>query len=339
MNVVHSSVTADFRVQWMSVMTIHEVWYGDSVAGKVVRIALLPLSWLYALGWHVYLFSYKLGFKKPYKASCKVFCIGNFSSGGTGKTPTVVFVAKCLRELGVPFAIGCSGYGAPHSVGASIAPEGALNATEWGDEPSEIRELLPEVPLIVGRARVVAAKLCEENFPGSVLLMDDGFQHMPLAKDISLILDPETSNSFTFPAGPYREPRRTGKKRADLVVPGSQFLHHFSGLSFNSVDGSSIAAPTNARIITGIGRPDKFKAALEAAGVAISEFIAFPDHDKLAVDLAEKGGELPWVVTRKDWVKLSLHCDPSKVKIIIADRTATIEPVDEFKKWLKIKLG
>jgi tetraacyldisaccharide 4'-kinase len=320
-------------------MTIHEVWYSESARNRTVRILLLPLSWLYSLGWQIYLLWYELGFKKPYKASCKVFCIGNFSAGGTGKTPTVVFVANCLHELGIPFVVGCSGYGAPHSAGASIAPDGLLIASEWGDEPAEIRKLLPEVPIIVGRARVIAAKLCEQHFSGSVLLMDDGFQHMPLAKDISLILDPETSNSFTFPAGPYREPRRTGKIRADLVIPGSQFVHCFSELSFNSINGTSLSAPTTARVITGIGRPDKFKAALEAAGVTISEFIALPDHDKLEVNLAEKEGELPWVVTRKDWVKLSLQCDPSTVKIIIADRTATIEPVDEFKKWLKMRLG
>jgi tetraacyldisaccharide 4'-kinase len=328
-----------FRVQWMSVMTIHEVWYGKSIAAKVIRIGLLPLSWLYTLGWQIYLLSYKLGFKSPYRATCKVICIGNFSAGGTGKTPTVVFVAKCLRELGVPFAIGCSGYGAPHSVGASIAPEGTLNATEWGDEPSEIRELLPDVPLIVGRARVRAAKLCEENFPGSVLLMDDGFQHMPLAKDVSVVLDPETSNSFTFPAGPYREPRRSGAKRADLVIPSSKFTHVFSELILCAPDGSPIPLPKSARVITAIGRPEKFRLAIEATGVAVTEFIALPDHDKLEVNLAEKGRELPWIVTQKDWVKLRLQNNPAEVTIIVAKRTATIEPVDEFKKWLKIKLG
>ena len=78
---------------------------------------------------------------------------------------------------------------------------------------------------------------------------------------------------------------------------------------------------------------------MEAVGVNIAVFIALPDHDKLDVNLEEKKGDLPWIVTRKDWVKLSIHSDPNKVSIVIADRTASIEPVDEFKKWLKIKLG
>lgn len=320
-------------------MTIQEVWYGKSAWGFVVRFLLLPLSWLYTVGWQTYLLVYKLGIKTPYKASCRVLCIGNFTAGGTGKTPTVVFVANCLRELGVPFVIGCSGYGAPHSVGASVTPGGNLNASEWGDEPSEIRELLPEVPLIVGRARVAAAKLCVEKFPGSLLLMDDGFQHMPLFKDVSIILDPETPNSSTFPAGPFREPRSSGARRADLVIPSSQFTHQFSRLSFSDSSGISVAAPVSARVITAIGRPELFRAAMEAVGVNIAVFIALPDHDKLDVNLEEKKGDLPWIVTRKDWVKLSIHSDPNKVSIVIADRTASIEPVDEFKKWLKIKLG
>lgn len=320
-------------------VTIQDIWYGNTTAAKVARVLLLPLSWLYGLGWQIYLWIYELGLKKPYKASCQVICIGNFSAGGTGKTPTVVFLANCLRDLGIPFVIGCSGYGAPHSVGASVAPDGILSATEWGDEPSELRELLPKAPMIVGRARVVAAKLCEEHFPGTVLLMDDGFQHMPISKGISIILDPKTHNSFTFPAGPYREPRKSGVKRADLVIPCAQFTHTFSGLSFCAPDGSPILAPTSARVITAIGRPDKFRLAIETAGVTVTEFIALPDHDKLEVNLAEREGGLPWIVTRKDWVKLRLHCDLATVKIIIADRTATIEPVDEFKKWLKIKLG
>ena len=320
-------------------MTIQEVWYGKSALGLVVRFLLLPLSWLYIFGWQTYLLVYKLGIKTPYKASCKVLCVGNFTAGGTGKTPTVIFVAKCLRELGFPFVIGCSGYGAPHSVGASVTPDGKLNATEWGDEPSEIRELLPGVPLIVGRARVEAAKLCVEKFPGSLLLMDDGFQHMPLFKDVSIILDPETPNSFAFPAGPFREPRSSGARRADLVIPSSQFSHQFSSISFCDSSGGSVIAPDRARVITAIGRPEIFRSAIEAVGVNVAEFIAFPDHDKLDVNLEAKKGDLPWIVTRKDWVKLSLHCDPSKVSIIIADRTASIEPGDEFKKWLKIKLG
>lgn len=309
------------------------------MAARLIRILLLPLSWLYSLGWQIYLFSYKLRLKEPYRASCKVVCIGNFSAGGTGKTPTVVFVAGCLKELGIPFVIGCSGYGAPHSVNATVAPIGMLDAAEWGDEPSEIRELLPEVPLIVGRARVTAAQICEREFPGSVLLMDDGFQHMPLAKDVSIILDPVTSNTFTFPAGPYREPRRTGMKRADLVIPTAEFTHQFTGLTFCSVSGDSVPVPQFANIVTAIGRPDNFKTGLKNSGVKTNICLFLPDHDKLEVDLSKFGSDAPWIVTRKDWVKLRKTQNLDNLTFIIAERLASIEPRAEFVKWLKIRLG
>ena len=320
-------------------ITVQEVWYGDSFAAKMIRVILWPLSCIYALGWQIYLLVYRLGLKKGYKPFCQVVCIGNFTAGGTGKTPTVVFVAKCLHELEIPFVIGCSGYGAPHSVGATVAPPGPLDAREWGDEPTELRALLPDTKLIVGRARVTAAQLCAEKFPGSTLLMDDGFQHMPLARDVSIILDPSLSHAFTFPAGPYREPRSAGRKRAVLVIPSAEFTQVFSDLAFSTPNGDPVPVLTKVRVVTAIARPDKFRDSLEATGLTIVEFLALPDHDKLDIDLATKECDLPWVVTRKDWVKLRDNCDLKQVEIVIADRTATIEPAEAFQKWLKIKLG
>ena len=320
-------------------MTIHEVWYGDSFPAKALRALLWPASLIYSLGWSVYQLWYRLGFKRPYRASCKVVCIGNFTAGGTGKTPTVIFVAKCLQELGYSVVIGCSGYGSPQSVNATVAPMGMLRAPEWGDEPAELRHALPGVPLIVGRARVTAAQLCESEFPDAVLLMDDGFQHMPLAKDLTIVLDPPTPHPLTFPAGPYREPRRSGRRRADLVLPSDDFQVVFSDLVFSGTGGQSAGTPTEARVITAIGRPELFRAALESSGVALAEFSALPDHDELNIDLAKEGGDIPWVVTRKDWVKLSAYTDITKAKVVIANRSATIEPFEAFQKWLKIKLG
>lgn len=322
-------------------LTIHEVWYGKSIGATIARILLLPFSWLYSLGWKIYVLSYKLGINKPYRASCKVICVGNFSAGGTGKTPTVIFVANCLREMGLPFVIGCSGYGAQRSAGATLAPTGPILAAEWGDEPAEIRDILRDVPIIVGRARVTAAQICERECPGSILLMDDGFQHLPLEKDLSIILDPETSNSFTFPAGPYREPRSEGEKRADLVVPSPVFKHRFSDLIFMDSEGSSIPPPKLAHVLTAIGRPDLFRLSLEAAGISIVNFHSMPDHHKLEnTDLltAIKQGT-PWIVTRKDWVKVRSSGNSKGVDFIIAERSARIEPEADFSNWLKMRLG
>lgn len=320
-------------------MTAHEVWYGNSIFARAVRILLLPLSLLYAGGWQLYLLIYRLGLKRAQKPHAKIVVVGNLVAGGTGKTPTVVFVANCLIDLGYKVVIGCSGYGSPRAEGATLTPAGPLTPEEWGDEPTEIRDRLPHIPMIVGRGRVKAAEVCAENHPNAILLMDDGFQHMPLAKDLSIILDPATPNGFTFPAGPYRESRGTGSKRADLVIPSSEFQFRFSPLTFVTPDGKPTKAPTTANVITAIGRPDNFRRNLEEAGISIQEFEAYPDHDKLDIDLSQRSQGIPWVVTQKDWVKLRTKPSSEKANVLIARRSATIEPVAEFKKWLTIKLG
>ncbi|MBS1727895.1 MAG: tetraacyldisaccharide 4'-kinase [Armatimonadetes bacterium] len=319
-------------------MTIHDVWYGDSMAARTVRILLYPLSLLYAGGWQIYLLIYRLGIKTAQKPHKKILCIGNLVAGGTGKTPTVVFVANLLQELGYTVVIGCSGYGSPRAEDASAAPEGPLDPAEWGDEPAEIRELLPDIPLIVGRARVIAAKICAKRYPDAVLLMDDGFQHMPLAKDRSIILDPPTSNTLTFPAGPYRESRASGRRRASLVVPSDEWRFEFSPIRFTTAAGTAIPAPPKARVLTAVGRPDNVQRNLQSAGVEIVEFIALPDHDKLEFDLAQRPQDVPWIVTRKDWVKLRSRCTNDS-NVVLAERQASIEPSEELKKWLKIVLG
>jgi tetraacyldisaccharide 4'-kinase len=158
---------------------------------------MLPLAGLYALGWMSYELMYKLGIKRPQQPHSPIVCIGNLRVGGSGKSPVVIHVAQVLQGQGREVVIGCNGYRSPRQEGASLAPAGPLDPREWGDEPAMIREALPDVPLVVGRKRVDAAALVAAHHPGAVLLMDDGFQHLPLRKDVSIVLDPERPvNSF-----------------------------------------------------------------------------------------------------------------------------------------------
>ncbi|MFX8929914.1 tetraacyldisaccharide 4'-kinase, partial [Acinetobacter baumannii] len=84
-----------------------------------------------------------------------------------------------------------------------MAPDGPLDPAGWGDEPAMFRWLLPDVPLVVGRRRVLAAELVHQHFPKAVLVMDDGFQHLPVKKHIQILLDdPTPKNSRCLPAGP-----------------------------------------------------------------------------------------------------------------------------------------
>ena len=325
-------------------MRIEEIWYGSDIRSKLGRIALFPLSLLYTAGWQTYLFIYKIGIKKAEKPHTPIICIGNFSSGGNGKTPTVAWIAKELTKRGQGVVISCSGYGSPKSEAATIAPSGTLSPSEWGDEPAEFRLMLPEIPIIVGRRRVLAAKLCADNFPDSILLMDDGIQHLPLLKDVSIALDTKNpTNSLCFPAGPYREPRNSN--RATLVLPSHEYTLNYSQLEFKDAKNNESCTPTElspANILLAVGRPDSVLDTLEQAGVTPATLTILPDHDPLTSEsVFDKGmnNNRPWIVTQKDWVKLQYHPLIANQRIIIATRSATIEPTEQFTDWLMDKIS
>jgi|CXWL01.1.fsa_nt_gi tetraacyldisaccharide 4'-kinase len=323
-------------------MNSRELWYGNSLAARLKRRHLQPTSAIYYLCWQIYLLIYKLGLKRAKEPHVPIVVIGNFTVGGTGKTPITIYVAQVLSELAHEVVIGCSGYGAPKSRSATLAPEGRLTPSEWGDEPALIRELLPDVPLIVGRDRVLAATICQSNFPNSVLLMDDGLQHLPLKTHIKIAVEPkQSSNRMVLPAGPYREPYN--HTRVDIVVPGHfQVKRKLSHLKDQTGNRIKLPLPCSmkARALAAIGNPDQFFAALEKVGIELEVKIALNDHDPLTAGtlLTLFDNEIPTIVTLKDWVKLRDLPGISDCKIWIAHETISIEPKQDFTEWLHERL-
>jgi tetraacyldisaccharide 4'-kinase len=322
-----------------------EIWFGKSFGARLARLALLPLSGLYWVGWQTYLALYKIGFKKAKEPHKPVIVVGNLTAGGSGKTPVTLEVARALRAMGKEVVIGCSGYGSPHAEHCAFAPEGPLNPEEWGDEPAMIRWFLPDLPLIVGRARVDAAILAHERHPGAVLLMDDGFQHLPLKKHLAILIEPsDPQNSFCLPAGPYREPR-SNHSRADLVLSekptaGAQSEFHIvrSPLLYESPEGER-QRPPKATALCAIGRPERFFAEIRQT-VDLVEPVALPDHDPLArSDLFTSLPQgLPVIVTAKDWVKLRRRPDVGSREFVIARQVVSVEPSGSFRDWLRRRL-
>jgi tetraacyldisaccharide 4'-kinase len=316
-----------------------EVWNGSSLAPRLCRALLTPASWFYTAGWNVYAALYSLGIKRPQSPHRPVICVGNLTVGGSGKTPTVVAVAEIVRGLGHQVVISCSGYGSGSSAGATIAPPGVLAASDWGDEPALLRRALPDVDLVVGRDRVQAARLINASFPDAVMLMDDGFQHLPLAKHITIILDPPSANRRCLPAGPYREPR-SHRKRADLVLPG-EFHVVLEQQGYLSPEGKAVENPvTDVNVLCAIGSPQRFVAGLQVQGLRLSQVQIRADHDPLSEGnlFAPFPADEPLIVTEKDWVKLRDRADLEGRRILIANYSARIEPTEQFKEWLSQKL-
>ncbi len=150
--------------------------------------------------------SYDWGWKKPFRSRLPVVSVGNLSVGGTGKSPTVAWLARWLRRRGLRVAILSRGYG-------------QLDSGQ-NDEALELELQLPDVPHLQHWDRVVSAKLADEELQMQLLLLDDGFQHRRMARDLEIVLldatDPPAAR-WLLPGGLLREPL-SSLKRADIVV-------------------------------------------------------------------------------------------------------------------------
>ncbi len=322
-------------------MRPEEVWAGKTGKDRLVRGLLTPLSWLYAAGWQTYLSLYDHGFKKPSEPHRPVLCVGNLVVGGSGKSPLTLHLAEVLRGMGRSLVIGCSGYGAPHAEAAALAPGGPLSAAEWGDEPAMFRWLLPDVPLVVGRRRVLAAELAHDAYPGSVLLMDDGFQHLPLTKHVTILIDdPYPSNSMCLPAGPFREPR-SNRNRASVIVPESYAVVE-EPMKIVNAEGQA-ETPQEYAVLCALCQPERFLSSLASQYPnrrGNVRAVVLPDHDPLtAGNLWESLPEdLPVIVTGKDWVKLRERSDVNERRVLVALQEVHLEPAAHFEAWLEKSL-
>jgi tetraacyldisaccharide 4'-kinase len=199
---------------------------------------LRGLARLYALGWRAYAGVYALGLKRRTEMPVPVIGVGSLWAGGVGKTPVTITVARLLQESGVRVAVLTHGYGGSrYHTGALVDPLQHPDPTEVGDEAAELRLALPDVPIAVGKWRVQMAQAAIARWSPDALVLDDGFQHLPLARALDLVLLPAESplgNGYCLPAGPLRETPE-GVRRAGGVVwvyfgsPHPQPLSHGVG--------------------------------------------------------------------------------------------------------------
>ena len=166
---------------------------------------------------------YTRGIFQARRLPCTVISIGNIVVGGTGKTPAVIAIAKQLQADGVRVAILLRGYKRQSREKITIVTDGEkrfCTAAESGDEADMMARLLPGIPIIVGRHRYAAGQLAITRFKSEVLLLDDGFQHRQLHRDVDIVTIDATRPFDTgqlLPAGTLREPV-TALRRADMLL-------------------------------------------------------------------------------------------------------------------------
>ena len=252
-----------------------------------------------------------------------VICVGNFTLGGSGKTPTAIAIAELLAGAGRKPALLTRGYGGAE-VGPLLVDVHRHDATQAGDEALLLAQT---APTIIAHDRVAGASAARES-GADVIVMDDGLQNPSLHKDFTIaVIDASRGigNSKVFPAGPLRAPlaAQFNYVNALLVIGGSaggagldseiraRRIPVFHGelvpdrAAIGAVGGRDVLA------FAGIGNPDKFFATVTAAGIGIGARRAFPDHHRYSGDeagdlimQAEREG-LRLLTTAKDHARMS----------------------------------
>jgi tetraacyldisaccharide 4'-kinase len=259
---------------------------------------------------------------KGFDTGVPVFCVGNYGLGGAGKTPTVLALAKALRDLGERPVVLSRGYGGTLRGPVRVDLD-RHRAGEVGDEPLMLAR---SVPVVVARERIDGAALARSQ-GATVIVMDDGFQNPALARDASLIvIDAQRGlgNACVFPAGPLRAPLPPQIASTDaLIVIGEGSAAGGVAAAIASQgrpvwsahlkpDETTVASLHGKRVLAfaGIGDPSKFFRTLRASGIEVVRERAFADHHPFSKSeieslVAEARGEaLTLVTTEKDLARL-----------------------------------
>jgi len=185
----------------------------------LLRVILYPFAILYGLVMRLRNLLFNIGILRERKFDVPIIAIGNLSTGGTGKTPLVEYLVNLLREENFLPAVVSRGY--QRTEKGLILAEQQHTAKAIGDEPFQLKQKFPEVPVVVSKSRVQAVnKIINEKPRVDVILLDDAFQHRYVKPGLNILTTQYSkpfSDDFLLPAGTLREPR-SSKKRADIIV-------------------------------------------------------------------------------------------------------------------------
>lgn len=314
-----------------------QLWDGKRAgsADRIFMALLTPLSLVYGLILRLRALAYAAGLLRSFRLPKPVIAVGNLTLGGTGKTPMVAYLARWLMERGKRVVVLSRGYGGSLEGEVRIVADGCtilLPPGEAGDEPYLLASSVPGLLLVIGADRYRAGLLALERLEPDIFILDDGFQHLRLRRDLNLLLldcAKPFGSGRTLPAGRLREPV-TAVERADLVIytrcndgkpspvtgkPSCAAFHRLTGaLPLAGGEPLPFHALKLLRGVAfaGIADPAAFFQSLEREGVSPVATLAFPDHCRYGEHeiaalcrLKEASGADFMITTGKDAVKLS----------------------------------
>ena len=299
---------------------------GGGALGPPARALLAPLAWLYGGMLTLRNRHYDRRRERLSRLPVPVVSVGNITVGGTGKTPLVIELARMLRDRGLKPAVVMRGY--------------KSDAAGLSDEAELIRRRAPDSACVCDADRVAGARRAIDAHAADVIVLDDGFQHRRLARDLDIVLIDATcpfGYGHVLPRGLLREPIG-GLARADLVVvtradevdrarlgeltaeigryaPGVPVLRcRHAADSIVDLHGRPLSQPPPgaALCFAGVGNPESFRRTIESMGVKVAGAAWYPDHhhyqpsDARRLAQAVKDGAAAWLLTtEKDAVKLA----------------------------------
>jgi tetraacyldisaccharide 4'-kinase len=316
----------------------------------MIREFLAPFSLVYQGATSARNWAYDKGLRKTLKVKAKVISIGNITVGGTGKTPMTLLLIELLKKRQVKCGVVSRGYKRAES-GVHVVTNEAKAAHAYGDEPALIKATFPDVPVIVGEKRVLAAEAMLGESNVDVILCDDAFQHRSLHRDLNLLLMDVTEpikNYRVIPVGLAREALGPALKRADIVIltkanlVSPEELEEFQAWLGKRYQGAVVRADYVLKgfhsqlgqnsddlvdpvvLISGIAKPAALEKTLEGR-VKILKHKSFPDHHRYTGNdvevMLDEASQLQarWILTTaKDAMKLS-QFQRLKERLWIAD--------------------
>ncbi len=316
---------------------------------KLQKLLLAPLGLLsFFYGWilRLRIFLYRAGIYQTHSLPCPVISVGNITLGGTGKTPLVALLAEWICRSGYRAVILCRGYKGTYGGDHGVVSDGEnllLGPEEAGDEPFLLAQKLRGIPVLVGRKRWIAGEAALDRFRPDVVILDDGFQHLSLKRDMNLLLLDAShpfDNGRLFPRGGLREPINQIKRADALILTKTGSGANMRNLNAKLL-GWGVRIPVlrtdyQARAIRmagreealdlkilsgrkvlgfcGIAQPESFGKMLSDLKARVAALEIFPDHysylrrdlDRLRDRAVQLGAEA-LVTTEKDLVRLEQY--------------------------------
>ncbi|MBI1874334.1 MAG: tetraacyldisaccharide 4'-kinase [Acidobacteria bacterium] len=302
---------------------------------------------------------------------CPVISIGSLAVGGSGKTPAAATLARLLLDLGERPAILSRGYArrdAPD--GVTVVSDGRrvrADLDRAGDEPLMLARSVPGVAVLVSADRHLAGALAERKLGATVHLLDDGFQHVRLERDIDLLIvdAADVRDGRPMPAGRLREPLMAAREADAVIAVGSDVemqeiadrlrpARVFNGrriLEAPRLDGDGVlsgSAPIGGRrvvALAAVARPDLFVEAVRRAGFDPAATMTYRDHhpftrhdiDRLEAEARRVGAEL-LLTTEKDLIRLRPF-RPLPFPVAVLPLRFAIEPAEAFRLWIRTSLA